>query len=455
MRGTTRSSTALQASTRAAVLAGFVGGWDATALYFVFPAIRDGLADGDAASASWVLSITSIVAAAVMLQAGRIGDRIGHVRAFTFGAAGYLIGAVASAAAPTLWFLVGARALQAVALALQGPASMALILGDTAPGTEARAMGRWGAATAIAGVLGPIPVAVLLDSVSWRLTFALQIPMAALLLWLIASASEQTRPTAASPLRLLDSALTVAGLIALIVPIVEGDAWGWTDRRTVLSLALGVLVLAIVIGRSLDREHGVLPLHLLTSAHFSTATIAATAGGALFFAQWIVYLLFLTDVWGYGLITSAVLLTLMPGTMAVSSVALGTAIDRVGARRVLVPIGALYCAAIATFTLLADTDRRIWLMVPMLVAAGLAMSAIWPSLNAIALRGVPTEEIATAAAFIRTISRIGSAAGVAAGVALASSGRDALTGSLRSLWFLAIVAGVTTAGAALIPERDG
>ena len=167
------------------------------------------------------------------------------------------------------------------------------------------------------------------------------------------------------------------------------------------------------------------------------------------------YLLFLTDVWGYGLITSAVLLTLMPGTMAVSSVALGTAIDRVGARRVLVPIGALYCAAIATFTLLADTDRRIWLMVPMLVAAGLAMSAIWPSLNAIALRGVPTEEIATAAAFIRTISRIGSAAGVAAGVALASSGRDALTGSLRSLWFLAIVAGVTTAGAALIPERDG
>ena len=89
----------MRASTRAAILAGFVGGRDATALYFVFPAIRDGLADGDAASASWVLSITSIVAAAVMLQAGRIGDRVGHVRAFTIGAAGYLVGAVASAAA--------------------------------------------------------------------------------------------------------------------------------------------------------------------------------------------------------------------------------------------------------------------------------------------------------------------------------------------------------------------
>ncbi|MEM7286954.1 MAG: MFS transporter [Actinomycetota bacterium] len=454
MRGTISTSARLAGPTRAAVLAGFVGGWDATALYFVFPAIRDGLADGDAAAASWVLSVTSIVAAAVMLQAGRVGDRIGHVRAFRMGTAGYLAGAFASTLAPSLWFLVGARALQAMALALQGPASMALILGETTPGTEARAMGRWGAATAVAGVLGPISVAVLLDSVSWRVTFALQIPMAAVLLLLIASVRDRPDRPQAKPIRPLDSALTVAGLVALIVPIVEGDAWGWADRRTVLCLAVGVLILAIVVSRSRDRDAGVLPLHLLASTHFTTATVAATAGGALFFAQWIVYLLFLTDVWGYGLITSAILLTLMPGTMAISSVSLGTAIDRLGARWVLVPVSALYTATITVFALTADEDRRLWLIVPMLVAAGLAMSAIWPSLNAIALRGVPSGEIATAAAFIRTISRIGSAAGVAAGVALASSGGDALTGSLRSLWFLAAVAGVTTIGSALIPARE-
>ena len=441
-------------ATRAAVLAGFVGGWDATALYFVFPAIRDGLADGDAAAASWVLSITSIVAASVMLQAGRIGDRIGHLRAFTLGTTGYLVGAAASAVAPTLWFLVGARALQAMALALQGPASMALILGDTTPGTEARAMGRWGAATAVAGVLGPISVALLLDSVSWRVTFALQIPMALALLVLTRGGSDARPSGGSQPFRLLDSALTIAGLVALIVPIVEGDEWGWTDRRTVLSLAAGLLTLAIVASRSRDRATGVVPLHLLSSVHFSTATLASTAGGALFFAQWIVYLLFLTEVWDVGLIPSALLLTLMPGTMAVSSVRLGVTIDRFGARRVLAPIGALYGATITFFALSADAERQIWLMVPMLIAAGLAMSAIWPSLNAIALRGVPTDEIATAAAFLRTISRIGSAAGVAAAVALASSGADSLTGSLRSVWFLAVAALVTTLGAALIPERD-
>ncbi|MDA3035438.1 MAG: hypothetical protein O3A28_10480, partial [Actinomycetota bacterium] len=69
------SSSGSSTAIRAAVLAGFVGGWDATALYFIFPAIRDDIAGGDAAAASWVLSITSIVAAAVMLQAGRVGDR--------------------------------------------------------------------------------------------------------------------------------------------------------------------------------------------------------------------------------------------------------------------------------------------------------------------------------------------------------------------------------------------
>jgi len=119
----------------------------------------------------------------------------------------------------------------------------------------------------------------------------------------------------------------------------------------------------------------------------------------------------------------------------------------------LVPVGALYTATIIIFVIVADADRLIWAMVPMLVAAGLAMSAIWPSLNAIALRRVPSAEIATAAAFVRTISRIGSAVGVAAAVALSSSGGDTLTGSLRGLWFLGVAAAITTAAVAMIPER--
>lgn len=448
--GPTGTSTAA----RAAVLAGFVGGWDATALYFIFPAIRDDIAGGDAASASWVLSITSIVAAAVMLQAGRIGDRIGHLRTFTIGATAYFIAAAASAVAPTLWILVGARGAQAIALALQGPASMALILGGTAPGSEARAMGRWGAATAVAGVLGPISVAALLTSVSWRVTFAMQIPMAVALLVLVRGADEPQRHRTRAPLRLGDSVLTVAGLVAIIVPIVEGDEWGWGSTRTVGCLVAGTAVLGIVAARSRERGVGVIPLHLLRSRDFVTATVAATAGGALFFAHWLVYLLFLTEVWNVGLIPSALLLTTMPATMAVSSVRLGTAIDRVGARRILVPVGGAYCISIVVFVAVAGRDAQVWTIVPMLVAAGLAMSAIWPSLNAIALRRVPDTEIATAAAFVRTISRIGSAVGVAAAVALSSSGDDPLVGSQRGLWFLAVTAAITTAAAAMIPERS-
>lgn len=447
------SSSGSSTAIRAAVLAGFVGGWDATALYFIFPAIRDDIAGGDAAAASWVLSITSIVAAAVMLQAGRVGDRVGHLRTFTIGAVGYFVAAAASAVAPTLWFLIVARGAQAVALALQGPASMALIMGGTTRGSEARAMGRWGAATAVAGVLGPICVAALLTSVSWRVTFALQIPMAAALLVLVRGAHDPGQRGPATPLRLVDSALTVAGLVAVILPIVEGNEWGWASTRTLGFLTVGVAMLAVVVVRSRERGVGVIPLHLMKSVDFVTATVAATAGGALFFAHWLVYLLFLTEVWGVGLIPSALLLTTMPATMSVSSVWLGGAIDRHGARRVLVPVGALYTATIIIFVIVADADRFIWAMVPMLVAAGLAMSAIWPSLNAIALRRVPGAEIATAAAFVRTISRIGSAVGVAAAVALSSSGGDTLTGSLRGLWFLGVAAAITTAAVAMIPER--
>ena len=92
----------------AALLAGFIGGWDASSSFFIFPDIKETIANGDAANASWVLSTPNIVGAALLLQSGRLTDKYGPERLYRFGVIFYTFGVLLCTIAPTLWTLVGA-----------------------------------------------------------------------------------------------------------------------------------------------------------------------------------------------------------------------------------------------------------------------------------------------------------------------------------------------------------
>ena len=118
--------------TLATLIAGFIAGWDASGSFFIFPDIRDTLANGDAISASWVLSMTNIVGAALLLQSGRLTDKSGPHRLYKFGVQLFVIGVFLSTIAPTLWFLVFARGLAAASQALMGPAACLLYTSDAA-----------------------------------------------------------------------------------------------------------------------------------------------------------------------------------------------------------------------------------------------------------------------------------------------------------------------------------
>ena len=95
----------------AALLAGFIGGWDASSSFFIFPDIKETIANGDAANASWVLSTPNIVGAALLLQSGRLTDKYGPERLYRFGVIFYTFGVLLCTVAPTLWTLVGARVI--------------------------------------------------------------------------------------------------------------------------------------------------------------------------------------------------------------------------------------------------------------------------------------------------------------------------------------------------------
>lgn len=437
----------------AALLTGFVAGWDASALFFVYPDIRDGLAGGDETNASWVLSITSIVGAALLLQAGRIADRYGHHRSYLVGAVLYTAAAVAATVAPELWSLVAARALQAAGLAIMGPAGIAIILIAAPPHQQATAVARWGLNTAIAGVIGPVVVAVLIDAVNWRVVFALQIPLGLVLVLMGRVDADLDRPDSSTVIRLSDSLLAIVSLVALVWPITEGNEWGWTSTRTVVSFAIAAGGLAALVARSRRVHSPAIPLDLLSKRTFSVALLISVSAGALFFAQWLALVLFLVEAWGFGLVTSALVMTVMSGSMMVVSMPFGRMADLYGSRRVMGPGAALYTLASGTFWLVADGERSLPLLMPVLVTAGIAMAALWPTLTSLGNIGVPRHRLATASATIRTVQRVGASLGIALVVLMVSTGdeADVVAQYRRGIAILPIAGLATTALAMLIP----
>ena len=174
-----------------------------------------------------------IVIAALLVPAGGIADRVGRKRVFLAGVVIFVAASVACAAAPGWEVLVGARALQGAGAAVVMAVSLALILPEYPLARRAGAVALWGASAALAAASGP-PLGGLLVELDWRWVFAVNVPLGALVYALGAHALTESRDPRATGLPdLLGAALTIAGLGALALAILEGGEWGWASARIV------------------------------------------------------------------------------------------------------------------------------------------------------------------------------------------------------------------------------
>src|SRR3954469_19116636 len=159
----------------------FVAGLDATAVNVALPAIRADLGGG-LAGQQWTSNAYLLTLGSLILIGGSLGDIFGERRIFSIGVAGFGLTSVLCAAAPSIEVLVGARALQGAFGALLMPSALAVIVTTFPPAERGGAIGSWTAWSGIATVIGPLFGGYLVDAVSWRLIFAINVPFVALCL---------------------------------------------------------------------------------------------------------------------------------------------------------------------------------------------------------------------------------------------------------------------------------
>ena len=155
---------------------------DTTILFVAFPDITASFGDSSASTLSWVLNAYTIVFAALLVPAGKLGDRLGHKRAFLVGSGTFTAASLACGAAPSVELLIAARVFQGAGSAILVPASLALVMAAFPREKLPQVVAIWGAIGAASAALGPSLGALIVDTWGWRWAFFINLPIGILTL---------------------------------------------------------------------------------------------------------------------------------------------------------------------------------------------------------------------------------------------------------------------------------
>jgi len=405
----------------AAVLGSSVVFLDGTVVNVALPAIREDL-DTGLAEQQWIVEAYLLTLGSLILVGGSLGDILGRRRVFVWGLAGFGLMSLLCAVAPGAVPLIAARALQGIAGALLVPSSLALITA-VFPGDErGAAIGSWTAWTGIAFVAGPLGGGALIELVSWRWIFAINVPLVLATLWLVRAGVPESRDEDA-PRRIdyLGALLASLGLAGPVFALIEQPLYGWSDPLVWVPLVAGLALLAVFVRHERRTNHPMLPLGLFRSRNFaignlSTLLVYGGLGATSFFV-----VIFLQQVAGYSAIAAG--LSLLPITllMWVLSRRFGALSDRIGPR-LLMGLGPIVAGLGMVWMgrLGADVDYVTDLL-PGILVFGVGLSATVAPLTNTILGAVPQHNAGVASGVNNQVARVAALLAIAAvGAVIAS-----------------------------------
>ncbi|MGY1580134.1 MFS transporter [Streptomyces sp. MN13] len=405
----------------AVLLAGFLHTFDVTVVSIAAPSIQDGLGASDAA-VQWLLAGYSLAFALLLVTAGRLGDAYGRRPLVLWGIVAFTLASALCAAAPNAGVLVAARVLQGLSAALLAPQIAPVIILLFPKERRGPAFGVQAAVIAAATCGGPVLGGLLahadLFGLGWRAVFLVNLPVGAVALVLAARWLPAERAQRAPRLDLVGVAVATAGLLLLLVPLVQGRETGHPLLLMPVALVgVGVLALLAPLQRRAERA-GRTPL--LAPGLFRGR--AFPAGAAVNFlvlgavaSFFLVYVVHLQDGLGYSAKEAG--FTLLPFALS-AAVASGASVPLTGRLgRPMLECGALLMAVGTTVLLWQSVDRGLDLrplhVLPGLVLCGAGMGLLSPPLYNITLSAMPHGGIGSASGVFSTFGQIGNAFGVA------------------------------------------
>jgi EmrB/QacA subfamily drug resistance transporter len=408
----------------------FIVGLDSTIVNIALPSIGRDL-HASVAGLQWTVDGYALVLASLLMLSGATADRIGRRRVFQIGLATFTAGSALCSLAPSLGWLVTFRMMQAVGGSMLNPVAMSIITNTfTGKIERARAIGVWSATYGVSMSLGPVVGGLLVDSIGWRGTFYVNIPVGLAAIALTARfvpESRAPRPRRPDP---AGQALIIVMLGSLTYAIIEGPARGWHSPVIVTLFAVSAASLGTFVAYEARRPEPVLDPRFFRSAPLAGAVltaISATAavGGFLFLAT-----LYLQDVRGVSAVRAGLDLLPMATMVALGALVSSRILARRGARLPMVAAGVALAAGGLLLSRLTASSGLVPLFVAFVVF-GIGGGVINAPITYTAVSGMPVSQAGVASGIASTSRQIGQVLGIAvAGSVLAAGlrGRPLRTG---------------------------
>jgi EmrB/QacA subfamily drug resistance transporter len=422
-------------------MATFMSGLDVFIVNVGLHPIGQALGEGSLADLSWILNAYAIIFAALLVPAGRLGDRYGVKEVFLLGLALFTAGSLGSALSGSLWLLVGLRCLQAVGAAALVPTSLGLVLTAVPEERRQRAIQLWAIAGSLGGAAGPA-LGGLLVQASWRWIFVVNVPIGVAAIVVAALVAPRSRhSTETGTPDLLGGALLVLGIGALTLALVEGPTWGWGNGRTVGAFVAAAVCAPLFLVRSAHAAVPVVDLGLFRDRTFTCGNLANLALGMCFGIQLLGLVLWLQEGWGWSAVRTG--LAIAPGPVMVSVTAIG--LRRLHAKLpdgIKTIIGSLLMGGggVLIGTSLTVHPNYAAEILPGWLAQGVGVGLAIPTIIRAASAGLAPHQTSTGSAVVQMGRQLGNVVGVAILVIVVGSStitaRD-LNEFSRSSWWAA------------------
>ena len=389
----------------ATIIASSMAFIDGTVVNVALPALQKHLA-ATAIGVQWVVEAYALFLSALLLVGGSLGDQYGRRLIFVIGVILFAVASAWCGIAPNIEHLIAARAVQGVGAALLVPGSLAIISASFPREERGRAIGTWSGFSAITTAIGPVFGGWLVDNVSWRAVFFLNLPLAAAVvlisLWRVPESRDRK---SSGRIDWMGATLATLGLAGVVFGLIESSRLTLFARPVIASLLAGAIALAAFVVLESRVKSPMVPLSLFRSRNFAGANLLTlllyfSLGGGLFF-------LTLNLIQAQGFSATAAGATLLPFVVLMFSLSRwsGGLIERVGARLPLI-VGPLIAAVGFAMFALPGLNASYWTgFLPAVLVLGFGMSIAVAPLTTTVMSSVSEEQAGVASGINNAVAR--------------------------------------------------
>ena len=393
---------------------------DTTIVNVALPHIQRGLGFSTT-GLSWVINAYILTFGGLLLLGARAGDLAGRRRVFLAGIALFTLSSLAGGLAVDSSMLLATRALQGIGAALTAPSALSLLTTRFPEGpSRLRAIALYATVSAAGAAIGLVAGGLLTELVSWRWVMFVNVPVGAAV-WFVGRVALSETATRHGRLDLLGAVTSTVGMGGIVLGLVEAGGAGWTDPVSLVSFAVGAVMIAVFVHNESRVDEPILPLRLFAHGSRTTANVARGLVYAGFYGMFFFLSQYLQDVRGFSPVIAGLAFLPIPLAIFASSQLTSRVLTNVVPEKVLMLAGAGVAAAGMALATMLQPDTSAVQILLWLVLLGAGAGTAMVSLMSASLADVAPRDAGAASGLVNVSQQLGAAVGLAVLVTLFGS----------------------------------